>query len=421
MYKRYSQLKKLNSDFLILGAGIIGLNVAKAIYRTYPKAIVRIIEKEHSPGLHASGRNSGVIHAGIYYSTDSMKAKFCREGNRAMTQYCKDNHLDFNNCGKFIVASNEREYQELYSIYKQGIENGIDIQLMSRTEAMKREPLLRGYGEEVIWSPSTSVANPRQVIKCLSNEIREKYGKYCSQFYNTEILKLEKSNQKDCIEVASKDFLFESKYLINCTGQQALGISKKFLFSNFYNMLPVKGNYLISDMNCSDYVKTLVYPVPMKDAHFLGVHSTITPTGHIKVGPSATPAFGIENYNKLEKVKPNDLFGTIGKYASLLFSSQAGMVTSLAFQELPKLSKNKMLESVRKIHDVPPCNYSWYPPGIRSQLYDVRTKKFLSDFRLEYDGFSMHVLNTVSPGWTCSSPFADHIVSKISKVFRLDN
>ena len=138
--------------------------------------------------MHASGRNSGVIHAGIYYSTDSLKAKFWREGNRRLVQYWSDNKLDILKWGKFIVASNEEELGHLYEIYHQGIKNGINISLMSRKEALMREPLLRGYGEDVIFSPNTSVANPVQVIKWLSEELKTKYRDYWIQFYDQNSL-----------------------------------------------------------------------------------------------------------------------------------------------------------------------------------------------------------------------------------------
>ena len=115
----------------------IGLNVVKSIYKQYPKAIVCLLEKEKDPGLHTSGRNSGVIHAGIYYSTNTFKAKFCKEGNKRLTKYCINNGLDINQCGKFIVASNPKEYGELYNIYKQGIRNGIEIKLMTKAQALK--------------------------------------------------------------------------------------------------------------------------------------------------------------------------------------------------------------------------------------------------------------------------------------------
>ena len=393
--------------------------MAKAIYKKYPKAIVHILEKEKEC-IHTSVRNSGVIHAGIYYSTDSLKAKFWKEGNRRLTKYWIDYHLHLNRCGKFIVASNQQEYEQLYQIYSQGISNGIDIQLMRRSEAMKLEPLLRGYGEDVIWSPSTSVADPKQVLNCISKELDTKYGNYCSQFYDLDIRKIEKENNGDKIEVVTPNELFESKYLINCTGQNSLPIAKSFGFADSYKSIPIKGNYLISDIDCRGYVKSLVYPVPLKNAHFLGVHSTITPSGQIKVGPSATPAWSSENYKGLEKFNPYQFIDILGRYAGMFFSKDIGLLKTLAFQEIPKLSKNKMLESVRKIHDVPPWNYQWYPPGIRAQLIDIRTNRFVQDFTLEYDGYSMHLLNVVSPGWTCASPFADYILEQISEVFRLE-
>lgn len=167
-------------------------------------------------------------------------------------------------------------------------------------------------------------------------------------------------------------------------------------------------------------VKTLVYPVPMKNTYFLGVHSTLTPEGKVKIGPSATPAFSPENYNHVKGILPFSAIGIMGIYSRMLFSKQIHLVKALATQEIPKLSKAKMVECLRKIHDVDPTAFTeWYPPGIRAQLIEIATLKFVEDFKLEYDGYSMHVLNAISPGWTCASPFADHIVEEISSVFRL--
>lgn len=219
--------------------------MAKAVLRQYPKAIVHVLEKEKMSGMHTSGRNSGVIHAGIYYSSDSLKAKFCKVGNQRLTKYCIDNKVDILKCGKFIVASNEKEYEYMYEIFNQGIANGIDVQLMSREQAQKKEPLLRGYGQDVIWSPTTSVANSKQLISKISDELKSKPT--CSQFYDVEILKIDRTIKGDQIEIATKDFLFESKYLINWAGQHALDIANKFQIGLDYKMLPVKGNYLISD------------------------------------------------------------------------------------------------------------------------------------------------------------------------------
>lgn len=326
--------------------------MAKAIYKRYPKAIVHILEKEKAVGYHTSGRNSGVIHAGIlylltflgiYYASDSLKAKFCRQGNQLLTKYCIDNNIPLNNCGKFIVAADEKQYEQLFDIYNQGIKNGINVQLMSREQALKKEPLLRGFGNEVIWSPNTSVANSKQLIKCVSEEIKTKHGDYCTQFYGVELLKMEKITKGDQIELVTKDDLFESRYLINCTGQQSLDVAQKFGFGNLYEALPVKGNYLISNEPMPE-VKTLVYPVPLKGTYFLGVHSTITTDGYIKIGPNATPAFSHENYNGFENIKLPQLAHILGLYTRMLFSKQIGLISTLAFQELPKLQKSKMVD-----------------------------------------------------------------------------
>lgn len=178
---------------------------------------MHVLEKEKFPGMHTSGRNSGVIHAGIYYSTDSLKASFCREGNRRLTQYCVENKLDINRCGKFIVPTNEQEREYMYEIYKQAVQNGVDVRLMSMAEARRIEPLIRGYGTdpnyegqrkigetEVIYSPNTSVANPVQVIHCLSHELTTKYGDYCKQFYDYPANEYLNAYKLDRIVVNSK-------------------------------------------------------------------------------------------------------------------------------------------------------------------------------------------------------------------------
>lgn len=158
----------------------------------------------------------------------------------------------------------------------------------------------------------------------------------------------------------------------------------------------------------------------MKNTYFLGVHSTLTPEGKVKIGPSATPAFSPENYRNIKGILPFNAVNILGIYSRMLFSKQIGLLKTLATQELPKLSKAKMIESCRKIHDVDPTAFTeWYPPGIRAQLVEAETLKFVDDFKLEYDGYSMHVLNSISPGWTWASPFADHIIDEISSVFRL--
>lgn len=317
------------------------------------------------------------------------------------------------------MASNEAEYEQLYDIYGQGLQNGIDVRLMKRSEAQKIEPLLRGYGEEVIYSPTTSVANPKQVIHCISEELKNKHGDYCTQFYNVELLKHDRVTSQDISEAVTKDSLFQSKYLINCAGQQALSIAQQYGFGLFYTALPVKGNYLISNRRMGE-VKTLVYPVPMKNTYFLGVHSTLTPSGHVKIGPSATPALSFENYTGLQNLKLGQATSILSNYGKMLVSKQLRLISTLAFQELPKLSIGKMIESVRQIHDLDPSAFtSWYPPGIRAQLIDQRTMEFVGDFKLEYDGYSMHVLNAISPGWTCASPFSDYVVDNISTVFKL--
>ena len=283
-----------------------------------------------------------------------------------------------------------------------------------------KEPLLKWYGDDVIFSPHTSVANSKQVIKWVSNEIKTRYADYCTQYYDLQADDIEfefESSSK--INVYTKNIDFQAKYVVNWAGQQSLNIANRLGIANQYSILPVKGNYLISDRPMNE-VKTLVYPVPMKGTYFLGVHSTITPDGYVKIGPSATPAFALENYNKLDKVTLQSLRKIVSDYCQIAFSDQVGLLFALAYQELPKLSKRRMMNSL-KIHDLDPAAFkNWYHPGIRAQLIHKSTNKFVEDFLLVNDEKMMHVLNVISPGWTWASPFADHIVDEISSKFTLD-
>ena len=164
---------KTTSDFLIVGAGIIGVNIALSLRDKYPDSKITILEKETEPGLHASGRNSGVLHAGFYYSSDSIKARFCKEGNLYLTDYCLEHNLPINQCGKLVVAENESELKGLNELLRRAQENNVELIEVDEKQAKEIEPNVRTY-QKALFSPSTSSVDPKRVMASLFNEVNQK-------------------------------------------------------------------------------------------------------------------------------------------------------------------------------------------------------------------------------------------------------
>ena len=176
----------------------------------------------------------------------------------------------------------------------------------------------------------------------------------------------------------------------------------------------MKGVYTMSDVKMDNTHKTLVYPVPLKGAYFLGVHTTLTVDGYLKIGPTIFPAFSIENYNYTENLKISQFLGIAKNYARLLLSDQRKLIWTFITEEMPKLSINRLVRDVSKIHHIGPDEAKhftkFYRPGIRAQLLDKKSMKMVNDFLVKKSENEMHLLNIVSPGFTCAMPVADYIV-----------
>ena len=393
------------SDFLIIGGGIIGLGIARELKSRFPDAKIIILEKESSSGLHASGRNSGVLHAGFYYTADSLKARFTRDGNRLLTEYCLQKKIKLNQCGKLVVAKNEFEDSMLDELMRRGESNGVPLQMLDKNQAKSIEPKIKTLSR-AIFSPTTSTADPVEVIKAVETDARkEGIEIHFQQAYA--------SGTNKCIKTSSQEY--STAYVINCAGLYADQIAKKFGFSQQYAILPFKGLYLKSNEPAGTY-QTNIYPVPDLDNPFLGVHFTIKVDGTAKIGPTAIPALWREQYEGLSRFKFNEAVDIAIRSTGLLFSSDFNF-TRLAAAELLKYSRQRMVNLAKDLVDTidPNAYKQWAKPGIRAQLVDLKKRKLEMDFVLEADEWSMHVLNAVSPGWTCSIPFSEYVVDEVMR------
>jgi L-2-hydroxyglutarate oxidase len=387
-------------DYLIIGAGIIGLAIAHKLKVKQPDAQICIIEKESSVAFHASGRNSGVLHAGFYYTSDSLKARLCVAGNKAMRSYCKSKGLPLNENGKLVVATTPEQITQLEELARRGKANGAEVELISAMEAQKLEPNVYTI-EKALWSPNTATGDPAAVAQSLLVDVQ---GLGVKTLFNCKYIRGEEGT------VQTSRGTINAKFVINCAGLYADRIARDFGFSKNFTIIPFKGLYLKYAKNKVDVTRN-IYPVPDLRFPFLGVHFTKTVDGTIKIGPTAIPAFWRENYTLTSGFSANEFIEILFREAKLFTTNAFGFRT-LAFEEMKKYSRGYFIGLAKKlIPSIDPNGFGEFtPPGIRAQLLDVRTQKLVQDFVVEGDKRSVHILNAVSPGWTCSFPFADMVV-----------
>jgi L-2-hydroxyglutarate oxidase len=364
-------LKPGRPDFLIVGAGVIGLSIARELRKRHAAATISVIDREPQLAAHASGRNSGVLHAGFYYSPDSLKARFTRVGNERMTAYCLERNLPILRCGKLVIPRDATELAPLDELHRRGVANGVQLSMISAVEARELEPRVRVF-ERAIWSPSTATVNPRQVMESLLADARRE---------SIDVRLGEAWHRRS-----------DAGYIINAAGLGAVRIAQEFGFATHYRMIPFRGAYLYSN-EPQGALRTHIYPVPDPRFPFLGVHFTLTVDGAIKIGPTARPS--------------------ILQGARLLLTQAE--LRRQALEELRKSSRRHIVGLAASLATgVDVSQYrKWGLPGVRAQLYDTRRRALEMDFVLEHDDRSMHVLNVVSPGFTCALPFAEHVVDRM--------
>jgi L-2-hydroxyglutarate oxidase len=393
------------ADFLIIGGGIIGMTVAIELKSRHPDANIVLIEKEDRTGQHASGRNSGVLHAGFYYPAGSLKGKFTREGNRSMTEYCIERKLPINRCGKLVVTRSENELDSLYELERRGRANGVNTELITAKEAREIEPGVKTF-EQALYSPTTSTISPVHVNASL---YRDAVQSGIEILTGTEFVS---SNGND---IKTGKGTISAGYVINTAGLYADHIARSFGFAQNHTILPFKGLYLCSE-NKDVTFRCNIYPVPDIENPFLGVHITVDVNGRVKIGPTAMPAFWRENYSGLDNFRISEMISVLDLECRLFLSNRFGF-RKLAIAELGKMSRTRLVSLASRLaegirHD---DFTQWGRPGIRAQLLNTVTMTLEMDFCYEGDDRSFHVLNAVSPAYTCAFPFSKMVVDEIGK------
>jgi hypothetical protein len=390
-------------DVLIIGAGVVGLSTGIALLQSRPSLKVIIAEKEKDIGLHASGRNSGVIHAGFYYSPDSLKAKFCRDGNFELRKLAKKYGIPVKDVGKVVVARNEDEDSRLNTLFERGIANGVELEIHPAEKLKEFEPLAITHNR-FMWSPNTGISDSIAILKAMRDEFFSLGGEI---HFDSKVDLIESSD-----EVYDSNNQLTFKHVVNAAGAQADRISRSVGVGSDYAMLPFMGVYrATSERNLP--LQRLVYPVPHPINPFLGVHFTLTIDGKVKIGPTAIPIAGREQYSLTEGWSGSDVAQALKGMKSLIAGNSHDFGAILK-SEWPKIIQKLLVKESTGLVPSAITVKSWHrkPPGIRAQLVHLPTGKLEQDFIVTSKANATHILNAVSPGWTSCIPFGRYVVNE---------
>lgn len=377
-------------DFCIIGAGIIGCATAYKIQLANPSASILLLEKEPGPGLHQTGHNSGVIHAGIYYTPGSLKAKLCREGLTETKAFCKHHGIEYDQCGKLIVAANQVELLRLENLYARANENGLSLAKLSQQELLEREPQIKGIG--ALFSPETAIVSYGEICDKLAEII---FKKGADINYRAGIVSIKE--KLDHVEIIANDQSYSASRLIVCGGLQADRLARLAGLDIDYKIIPFRGEYYQLTRDKNSIIQHLIYPAPDPKLPFLGIHLTRMIDGSITVGPNAMIGFSREGY-------PHLSFSSKDTFDFVRYSGFWKLIAKFPVQALNELksslSKSAYLKECQKycptlsIDDLLP-----YRAGIRAQLVS-QSGELVHDFVFKKTDKMLHVLNAPSPAAT---------------------
>jgi len=391
-------------DICIIGGGIVGLATAYQLSKKHPKLKLAVLEKETSLAKHQTGHNSGVLHTGIYYKPGSLKAINCRNGKKAMEQFCKEQGIEHELCGKIIVALNDEEIPRMQNIFQRGQENGVNCKIISREEMLEIEPHVAGV--QAIHVPKCGIVNYKQVCLRLGEIIQEKEENKI--FLGQQVTKIRNMATSLVIETDKKQI--ECKHLINCGGLHSDKLTKLGGQPPPAKIIPFKGEYFELKEDAKHLCKNLIYPVPDPAFPFLGVHFTRMIDGTVECGPNAVLAFGREAYGKFD-LNLKDLLESI-TYPG--FQKMAIKHWKMGWGEMWRsYNKGAFVKALRRlIPEIEASHLVSAPAGIRAQAVSPRGA-LVDDFLIESNDRIINVCNAPSPAATASLNIGSTIMAQL--------
>ena len=394
----------MEKSFLIIGAGIVGLATAIKLLEKFPEAKITIVEKEDDVSQHQTGNNSGVIHSGIYYKPGSLKAINCVKGYKMLLDFCKQNKIEYNLCGKVIVATNKDEKDYLNILLEKGKENGLEnLQFLNKSELKKIEPAVNGIAG--IHVPQTGIIDYGEVSQVMKN-ILIKSG--VNFIFNEKVIGIKERDSEISVETNSKNITAD--FVISCAGLQSDRVASLTEKNLDVRIIPFRGEYYKLRNHATKFVKTLIYPVPDPNFPFLGVHFTNLINGGVEAGPNAVFSFKREGYTKTSF----NLRDTIESLTWKGFLKVAKKYWRVGLGEFHRsFSKKAFVKALQKlIPEIREDDLKKGGAGIRAQACD-NNGKLIDDFYILEKNNIIHVLNAPSPAATSSLAIGEYIVEKV--------
>ena len=398
-------------DVAVIGGGIIGLSTAMHLGRRYPHWRVVVVEKEEELAEHQTGHNSGVIHSGIYYRPGSHKARFCVDGVRSLLRFCDENEIEYQRCGKVIVATSQSELGRLQDLYQRGMANGVEgLEMMDGVRLKEIEP--HTVGTQALWVPSTGIIDYRKVASAYAMRFQEKGGEI---FTGARVRRIARSHGSLVLETTRGNV--QARHLINCAGLYADRVAEMLGENTGVRIIPFRGEYYTLRPDSHHLVKGLIYPVPDPRFPFLGVHYTRNIHGEVEAGPNAVLALKREGYRKSD-MDLAESWGTLSfpgfwKMSMRHWRTGIGEMYRSYNKKVFVRDLQRLVPEIREQDLVPGGS------GVRAQAVS-RSGVILDDFSIIRGREAVHVLNAPSPGATSSLAIGEHIVDLAAEAFGPD-
>lgn len=390
-------------DFCIIGGGIVGLATAVALIRRRPGAGILILEKESALGRHQTGHNSGVIHAGIYYAPGSLKAELCRRGAQRTKEFCAENGIPFEVCGKLLVATNAVEHTRMEALVERARQNRIEVERLDRAELSRREPNIDGVSALLV--KETGIVDYGRVCDAMGAIIRNAGGGIET---GVEVKAIREAGSE--VTVTSERGEWKAHHLIACAGLQSDRVAKLAGLKIDHQIIPFRGEYYRLPSTKNDVVRHLIYPIPDPELPFLGVHLTRMIDGAVTVGPNAVLGFAREGYPKFSfRARDVAEYAAYPGFWKVMWTNRRHGLTEMR----NSLFKSGYLEECRKycpsleLADLLP-----HEAGIRAQAV-MRDGTLVHDFLFIETERMLHVCNAPSPAATSAIPIGEMIAGKV--------
>ena len=396
-------------DLIVVGGGLVGLSSAYKIQMSNPKMRILIIEKEKDLAFHQSGRNSGVLHSGLYYKPGSYRAKNCVEGRLEMVEFARKHGVNHDVCGKLVVATNPSEVALLPNLVRRGTQNGLEnLRILNSEEIKKIEPFVKG--KAAIWVPQTGIIDFISVAQKIKDSIFEINSNSCVKL-NTKILKISKDSENQTVYTNNGNFKCDR--LVSCAGLFSDRIAKSDGLNLDFKIVGFRGDYYTLEDEAKHKVKNLIYPVPNPDFPFLGVHFTRMTDGEVECGPNAVFIFKREGYKRFsfDLIDTIDSLNYLGTWKLFLKHWKFGL------NEIAKAnSKRLFLYHLKKL--VPSLKMTDIKVG-RSGVRAMALGKdgnVIEDFKIVNNGKNVHVINAPSPAATACLSIGQKVADVFNKI-----